>query len=123
MDYEYIKKCIDDYDGMSPTDVQNQIKPIIKSYRVDDLAAMLGVSTELLYCFCKKQYVVNNKKPSFATYIEIMAVGVNPECKCIDKSTWDGRSERVVKGTYADKKEYQHLYYMEVTKIKRRMKK
>ena len=79
MNYLDIAKAIQDYDSMTSEEVQNNIKPIIKSYSKDFLSTYLGVSKENLYRMCKSLFVRNNEKIRFTTYIKIMSLGINPE--------------------------------------------
>lgn len=123
MDYETILEAIKQYDNMTSMEIQNQVKPIIKSYDKEFLCVYLGVSKEHLYRVCKKLFVENNEHLQFTTYIKIMQLGKNPDYvekeykvrkKCSNK-TPEERKEIL--------KEYQRKYYEEVTKKKRKMAK
>ena len=132
MDYKEIQKAIVEYNNMSSQDVQEQIKPIIKSYNRKDLATKLGISKEALYTYCKTWFAKEDKKPQFAIYIGIMALGESKEpvknnrgrktlseTKRIQK-TQTRKEKEQNKAVQKEKlKEYQHKYYMEVTKKKR----
>lgn len=138
MNYLDIAKAIEDYDSMTSEEVQNNIKPIIKSYSKDFLSTYLGVSKENLYRMCKSIFVRNNEKIRFTTYIKIVSLGINPEyygkriCKPMAKGARKNskdenisictRTRKTPEEIKAKQKEYQHRYYMEVTKKKRAQK-
>lgn len=87
---------------------------------------------------CKSLFVKNNEKIRFTTYVKIMSLGINPEYNgkrayklrksCVCKSTGNNndivhiRSRKTPEEIKAKQKEYQHRYYMEVTKKKRAQK-
>lgn len=77
MDYKYICDMMEQYDNMTPEEVQNQVKPIIKSYNRRFLSEQLGISVDTTYNLCKKVYVARGNKPSFALYVKIMNLGIN----------------------------------------------
>lgn len=79
MNYIEIAKAIEEFDSMTSEEIQNNIKPIIKSYSKEFLSEYLGVSKENLYRMCKSLFVRNNEKIRFTTYIKIMSLGVNPK--------------------------------------------
>lgn len=80
----------------------NYLVPIIYSYKRKTLADKLDISGSALCLYCTNPFVKNGRKPGFVTYIKIMSSGIN--------------ETPIVKETL---KEYQHRYYMEVTKRKR----
>lgn len=138
MNYAEVAEMIENYNSMTSVEVQNNIKPIIKSYNKEFLSSYLGVSKENLYRMCKSLFVKNNEKIRFTTYVKIMSLGINPEYN--GKRSYKLRKPRVQKPTgnnndivhirtrktpeeiKAKQKEYQHRYYMEVTKKKRAQK-
>lgn len=116
---EEIKK----YEALTSEEIQNEIKPIIKSYDKEFLSRYLGVSKEHLYRICKKLFVENNEKIQFTTYIKIVALGKNPDY--IEK-VYKARKKRINTTPEERKetlKEYQKKYYKEVTKKKRQERK
>lgn len=123
MEYLKILEIIKEYEALTSEEIQNEIKPIIKSYDKEFLSSYLGVSKEHLYRICKKLFVENNERIQFTTYIKIMALGKNSDylervCKPRKKrvnTTPEERKEAL--------KEYQKKYYEEVTKKKRQEKK
>lgn len=48
MDYLEISKAIQEYEAMTSEEIQNELKPIIKSYDKDFLVSYLGTSKENL---------------------------------------------------------------------------
>lgn len=72
MEYKKIYKAITEYEKMTSLEIQEQIKPIIKSFDKDFLSEYLGVSKSHLFRMCKKLYVENGEKPLFTNYIKIM---------------------------------------------------
>ena len=74
MNYIEIAKAIEEFDSMTSEEIQNNIKPIIKSYSKEFLSEYLGVSKENLYRMCKSLFVRNNEKIRFTTYIKIMSL-------------------------------------------------
>ena len=103
---------------MTSEEIQNNIKPIIKSYSKEFLSEYLEVSKENLYRMCKSLFVKNNEKIRFTTYVKIMSLGINP--KYNGKRFY--RSRKTPEEIKTKQKEYQHRYYMEVTKKKRAQK-
>ena len=81
MNYAEIVEEIRKFELMTSQEVQDQVKPIIKSYNVDFLSEHLGVSKHQLYRLCKKLFVEKEEKTSFSLYVGIMALGINPEGK------------------------------------------
>lgn len=138
MNYIEIAKAIEDFDSMTSEEIQNNIKPIIKSYSKEFLSEYLGVSKENLYRMCKSLFVRNNEKIRFTTYIKIMSLGINPKYNgkrfyklrktSVQKSTGNNndivhlRTRKTPEEIKAKQKEYQHRYYVEVTKKKRAQK-
>ena len=138
MNYIEIAKAIEDFDSMTSEEIQNNIKPIIKSYSKEFLSEYLMVSKENLYRMCKSLFVRNNEKIRFTTYIKIMSLGINPKYNgkrfyksrktSVQKSTGNNndivhiRTRKTPEEIKAKQKEYQHRYYMEVTKKKRAQK-
>lgn len=118
MNYIEIAKAIEDFDSMTSEEIQNNIKPIIKSYSKEFLSEYLEVSKENLYRMCKSLFVKNNEKIRFTTYVKIMSLGINP--KYNGKRFY--RSRKTPEEIKTKQKEYQHRYYMEVTKKKRAQK-
>ena len=102
MNYKLIYDAVMEYEKMTPLEIQEQIKPIIKSYKRKVLADKLGISESALCLYCKNPFVKDGRKPGFVTYIKIMSIGIN--------------ETPIVKETL---KEYRHRYYIEVTKKKR----
>ena len=124
MNYIEIAKAIEDFDSMTSEEIQNNIKPIIKSYSKEFLSEYLGVSKENLYRMCKSLFVRNNEKIRFTTYIKIISLGKTS----VQKSTGNNndivhlRTRKTPEEIKAKQKEYQHRYYVEVTKKKRAQK-
>ena len=81
MNFKLILEAIKEYNSMTSLEVQEQIKPIIKSYPKDFLSNHLGLSESHLLRMCKKLYVDNGEKPLFHNYIKIMELGINPLSK------------------------------------------
>lgn len=122
MNYKSIQAAIEVYERMSAQEVQDQVKPIIKSYDKEVLAKKLGLSENTLYQYCKTWFVEEGKKPDFTAYIGIMALGMNPEkrirsrkCRTYQRHSQCKDPEKIKQSL----KEYQHRYYLEVTKKKR----
>lgn len=118
-----VLKEIQNFENMTSEEIQNILKPIIKSYDKDFLSEYLGVSKEHLYRICKKLFIENNERVQFTSFIKLVALEKNPAY--IDKpeirhkkrtlTTPEERKERV--------KQYQKKYYEEVTKLKRKQQK
>lgn len=72
MDYKEILKAIETYNKMTPIEVQNAIKPIIKKHDVKFLAEILGISVSAVYQYNKKCYVEAGHKPTFEHYVILM---------------------------------------------------
>ena len=121
MEYLKILEAIKEYENMSSEEIQNNIKPIIKSYNTDFLSEHIGVSKENLYRICKKGFVEKQQRVQFTIYIKIMALGKNPNY--VEKT----HKPKQIKRTPEERKEalkiYQQRYYQEVTKKKRQEKK
>lgn len=81
MDYTEIVKAIKEFEAMTSQEIQDQVKPIIKSYDIGFLSEHLGVSKAQLYRLCKKLFVERKEKTSFTLYAGIMALGINPDGK------------------------------------------
>lgn len=123
MEHLKILEAIKEYEALTSEEIQNEIKPIIKSYDKEFLSNYLGVSKEHLYRICKRLFVENNERVQFTTYIKIVALGKNPYY--VEK-IYKPRKKRVNTTPEERKealKEYQKKYYKEVTKKKRQEKK
>ena len=94
IEYSKILEAIEEYNNMTSLEVQEQLKPIIKSYPKEFLANYLGLSESHLFRMCKKLYVDNGEKPLFHNYIKIISLGINP----------------------LSKKEYKKIYYKGIIK-------
>ena len=77
MNYKEIEKEIKIFESMTSKEIQDKVKPIIKSYNRDFLSKHIGISKSHLYRMCKKLFVDNNEKIEFATYVKIMSLGIN----------------------------------------------
>lgn len=125
VNYKLIQDAIIEYENMTSLEIQNQVMPIIKSYNVNFLSEKIGVSKEVLYKCCKKGFVIKDWKLSFEIYIKIMAMGSNENPKGETRGRPAGRilteEERKQRAAQSKekRKEYQHRYYMEVTKKKK----
>ena len=104
-DYTMMAECAVEFLSMSSLEIQNQIKPIIKSYGFKELSNMLNVSEGTLRRYCKKAMIENDERPKFDVYVRLLALGVNPNLQIKVKK---------------DMKEYMHEYYLNVLKSKRR---
>jgi hypothetical protein len=118
-----ILEAIKEFVTLTSEQIQNEIKPIIKSYDKEFLSSYLGVSKEHLYRICKRLFVENNERVQFTTYIKIVALGKNPYS--VEK-VYKPRKKRI--NTTPEKRkealrDYQKKYYEEVTKKKRQEKK
>ena len=74
MNYKEIKNAIEAYDNMTPAEVQEAIKPIIKACDKKALSEYLGITVHSIYQYCRQCYVDNNCKPEFVTYARLMAL-------------------------------------------------
>lgn len=130
------------YENMTPEEIQKEIVPIIKSYSKDYIATKLNISKECLYTYCKKVFINKNKKPRFDIYIRLVSLGVNDgtyekqkhgrkgfsieekekRIKKYEEEIAQRKKDRHEKSVLHNK-EYQHRYYMEVTKKKRELEK
>ena len=81
MNYKEIEKEIQIFESMTSKEIQDKVKPIIKSYNRDFLSKYLGISKSHLYRMCKKLFVENNEKTEFTTYVKIMSLGINQHKK------------------------------------------
>lgn len=91
MNYAEILKAIKAYNAMTPEDVQETIKPIIKSWDIEFLAERLNITSGAIYQMNKKCYVARGMKPTFEHYASLMNLGVNPE----HKKKEDKRKEKI----------------------------
>lgn len=73
----FIYKCIEEYDKKTSLEVQNELVPIIKSFKKSFLEDYIGISKSYLYRICKNLYVRNNEKPNFDVYIRIKMLEEN----------------------------------------------
>lgn len=118
-----ILEVIKRYETMTSKEIQDELKPIIKSYDKEFLSKHLEMSKEQLYRICKRLFVENNERVQFTTYIKIVTLGKNPDY--VEK-VYKPRKKRVKRTPEQRKialKEYQKKYYEEVTKKKRQEKK
>lgn len=114
-------ELIEYYQKLTPQEIQDQIKPIIQSYRRKKLAKVLGVSVHVLYQYCKQIFVKQGGRPDFTIYAKIMALGPNPDAVSCKLRTCNKPRQRN-KEVQISQKEYQHKYYLDVTKPKRALK-
>lgn len=117
-----ILEVIKRYETMTSKEIQDELKPIIKSYDKEFLSKHLEMSKEQLYRICKRLFVENNERVQFTTYIKIVTLGKNPDY--VEK-VYKPRKKRVKRTPEQRKialKEYQKKYYEEVTKKKRQEK-
>ena len=117
-----ILEAIKRYETMTSKEIQDELKPIIKSYDKEFLSKHLEMSKEQLYRICKRLFVENNERVQFTTYIKIVTLGKNPDY--VEK-VYKPRKKRVKRTPEQRKialKEYQKKYYEEVTKKKRQEK-
>lgn len=122
MKYSEILEVIKRYETMTSKEIQDELKPIIKSYDKEFLSKHLEMSKEQLYRICKRLFVENNERVQFTTYIKIVTLGKNPDY--VEK-VYKPRKKRVKRTPEQRKialKEYQKKYYEEVTKKKRQEK-
>lgn len=122
MEYLEILESIKEYETMTSEEIQNNVKPIIKSYDKDFLVEYLGVSKEHLYRICKKLFVENQERMQFTTYIKIMTLGANPDYVAKSYKSRKKRTNRTPEERKEALKNYQRKYYEEVTKKKRQEK-
>lgn len=129
MKYADILEEIERYDRMTSEEIQNDVKPIIKSYSKNILSYYLNVSPSHLFRICKKMFVDNNERLKYDMYVKIMAIQENPEKfaeyiqsheKEIGATT---RNKNNPQATSEQKRKYQHEYYLNVTKKKRQIQK
>ena len=122
MKYSEILEAIKEYEALTSEEIQDELKPIIKSYDKEFLSKHLEMSKEQLYRICKRLFVENNERVQFTTYIKIVTLGKNPDY--VEK-VYKPRKKRVKRTPEQRKialKEYQKKYYEEVTKKKRQEK-
>lgn len=79
MDYAEIVKAIKAYEKMTPAEVQEAIKPIIKRHDVKFIAEILGISVGAVYQYNKKCYVEAGHKPTFEHYVILMNLNTMEE--------------------------------------------
>lgn len=141
MNYKIINDAIIAYETLTPEEVQKQITPIIKSYDRKYLSNKTGIAPDTLINMTKRIFVDMDKKPSFTTYIKIMAMGINDgsaptqQRKRIltDAEIEERRQKREAEkaekiraretqkeATHQRHKEYAKAYYQNVTKPKRK---
>ena len=111
MDYAKILKAIKAYNAMTPAEVQETIKPIIKSWNVEFLAEKLGITPSAIYQMCKKCYVVRGMKPNFESYVILMNLGTSPEPKERKARKKKELTAEEIAEARAKRKEYQKRYY------------
>lgn len=68
-----LSEILTKYNQATALDLQTELKPIIKSYKVNDLAEITGISVHSLYRYC----LANPIKPSFSNYLTLLAIGHN----------------------------------------------
>lgn len=141
MDYKTINDTIIKYESLTPEEVQKQIAPIIKSYDRKYLSDKTGIAPDTLINMTKRIFVDMDKKPSFTTYIKIMAMEINDgtaptqqrkriltEAE-IEERRQKREEEKMEKmkiretkkeATRQRHKEYAKTYYRNVTKPKRK---
>ena len=114
MDYIMINKVIEEYNTKSTKEIREELQAITKTYRYVSVTK-----------FCKKAKITSptfyelnrnrTSRPSFETYVKIKMIGPNPISKEKEERIKKERKIRVIETT----KEYQHEYYLRVTKVKR----
>lgn len=114
MDYIMINKAIEEYNTKSTKEIRKELQAITKTYKYSSV-------TE----FCKKAnitrptyYKLNRNRrarPNFETYVKIKMIGPNPISKEKEEKIKRERKIKTIEAT----KEYQHKYYLRVTKVKR----
>ena len=141
MNYKIINDAIIAYEALTPEEVQKQIAPIIKSYNRKYLSEKINVAPDTLINMTKRIFVDMDKKPSFTTYIKIMAMGINDGAAptqqrkriLTDAEIEERRQKREAEkaekirlketqkeATHQRYKEYAKAYYQNVTKPKRK---
>lgn len=121
MDYAMILEAINKYNSMTSVEIQNKLKPIIKTYNKDYLTERLGITKHYIYRISKKWFAEKGLRVNFELYLKIMAMGVNPDYtgKRSYKTTGIKRSKKTPEEVAEARREYQRRYYAEVTKKKR----
>lgn len=143
MNYKAINNAIIAYEALTPEEVQKQITPIIKSYDRKYLSDKTGIAPDTLINMMKRIFVDMDKKPSFTTYVKIMAMGINDGSAAtqqrkrilsdaeIEERRRKREAEKAEKiraretqkeATRQRHKEYAKAYYQNVTKPKRKAK-
>lgn len=143
MDYKAINNAIIAYEALTPEEVQKQIIPIIKSYDRKYLSEIINIAPDTLINMTKRVFVDMDKKPSFTTYVKIMAIGINDGAAPtqqrkriltdaeIEERRQKRKAEKAEKirlkdaqkeSTRQRHKEYAKAYYQNVTKAKRKNK-
>lgn len=77
--YEVILNEIEKYEALTNLEVQNQIKPIIKSWGAKYVSEQTNINISHIYWHCKKESLIKADKLDFDMYIKIMALGINPK--------------------------------------------
>lgn len=114
--FKKVMEEIEKYDGMDNSQIQQDLMPIISTYNVKSLADYTGISTHTLYYICRKAFARGETSISFTTYAKLMAFW--------EKDKGLGKLARLKsKRQKADRKQYQHEYYVNVTREKRAKKK
>lgn len=121
MNYEEIIKAMDDYDKLTPAEVQEAIRPIIKSHNVEDISEKIGVAVGSVYQWNKRHYVEVGMKPKFEHYVRIMALGVNDSyVKTItNRKTGERKAILTKEEREVKRREYAKRYHQEVIKKKK----
>ena len=74
MEFTEILHMMHEYGRLTPEEVQNIIKPIIKGHEIDMLCCYLNRSKSHIYRMCKALYVRNGEKPPFEIYAKLIAL-------------------------------------------------
>ena len=118
MDYTELVQTIDEYYNKPVEEVQKELHDIIHTYKFNGMPEFcdkVKISKHTMYVLSKN----HPKKPSFEIYARIKSVGANPNPrKPAIKQVKQPISSKKTKSL----KEYNHDYYMAVTKKKREEK-
>lgn len=114
MDYTMINKAIEEYNAKPTKEIRKELQAITKTYRyssVTEFCNKANITRSTYYDLNRNR----KARPSFETYVKIKMVGSNPISKEKEEKIKRERKIRTKEMT----KEYQHEYYLKVTKVKR----
>ena len=67
-----VLSAYDVYEGKSTSDIQEELKPIIKRYGAEKVSEHTGLTKHTLYRYCKKLFVEKGMKPDFISYCKVL---------------------------------------------------